>query len=93
MSIKVVINGSEVKNPIAKLFFGSLAIVILSLLGVVFVVFILPLIGITLALSYGLVAIIVLVSAVVILVSLMTRQDLANKQKRLKDSEQSRRLR
>lgn len=85
MCIKVVINGSEVKNPIAKLFLGSLAIVILSFLGVVFVVFILPLIGITLVLSFGLVAIIVLVSAVLILVSLMTRQDLANKQKRLKD--------
>lgn len=83
MSIRIVINGKEVKSPLARFLIGLLGVVVLTLFGVVFVVVILPLIGVTLVLSFGIVLMIILASFISILVALGSYQYHENKQKRL----------
>lgn len=74
MSIKIILQGREVKNPLARFFFGLLEVVLLTLFGAVSVVLILPLIGVTLVLSIGMVAFIVFVCLVLALVCLASYQ-------------------
>jgi hypothetical protein len=85
MSIRVIKNGKEVRNPFVRFFIGLLAVVIIALLGMVIVVVILPLIGAALVLSFGLgVVVIVLASLVSIRDALTAYQHRYKKQKRLK---------
>lgn len=84
MRIRIVINGREVENPLSRFLLGLFAVLILTLFGVVVVVFILPLVGVTLILSFSLVAYIILASLAFTLASLATRQHRSKKQRRLK---------
>lgn len=83
MSVRVFINGEEVESPLARFLIGFLGVVILTLLGVLFVIVILPLIGITLVLSFGIFALIVLASFVSILIALAAYNHHDRKKKRL----------
>ena len=85
MFIKIVINGEEVKNPLAKALLNLLIVLLLTLFGVVFIVFVLPLIGITLLVSFSVVAFLVF-SSFFVLVSLGFYQRRAKHGKRLEKS-------
>lgn len=84
MSIRIVINGKEVESPLARFLIGFLAFVVLTLFGVVFIVVILPLIGVTLVLSFGIFIVIAVVSLMSLLIALMAYQSHNKKQDRLK---------
>jgi len=74
MSIRVLIKGKEVKSPLARFFIGLWAVILSTLIGIVFVFVILPLMGVTLVLTLSVIAIIVLVVLVTLLVTLAAFQ-------------------
>ena len=83
MSIRIVISGKEVESPLARFLIGLLTFVVLTLFGVVFIVVILPLIGVTLLFSFGIFIVIALVSLISLLIALAVYEYHNNKQKRL----------
>lgn len=83
MGIRIVINGKEVESPLARFLIGLLAFVVLTLFSVVFILFFLPLIGVTLVLSFGIFIVIALVSLIALLFALAAYQYHNRKQERL----------
>ena len=83
MNIRIVINGKDVESPIARFSIGLLAVVGLTLAGVVLVLVVFPLIGITLVLTFGIFLVIALSSLISVFVALAAYQHLEKKQNRL----------
>ncbi len=83
MSVRIVIDGKEVKSPFVKFLVGLLSFVILTLFGVVSVFFILPLIGVTIVVSLGIFVAIVLAALTSFLIVLAVYRQNEKKQKRL----------
>jgi hypothetical protein len=57
MATRIVINGKEVDNPLAKAALGMLAVIFFGLFAAVVVFLILPLLGIAVTLAVGLLAV------------------------------------
>ena len=60
MAIHIVINGTEVRNPAAKALIGMWAVVCAGLVAAVAIFLVLPLVGIVVTLSVGLVGVVLI---------------------------------